>query len=571
MSFSDLSVRTRLIALLGLLSAVLFGTVLFSWYALSRTGDRLADTLQLTGDVQQAVNLSRKAQVDFKIQVQEWKDLLIRGGDAQDYEKYSKAFDASAATVQEDFKQLAPLMKAIGLTTRNIDKAAAEHDILLQKYKEALKSYDRADPARTTAVDRQVRGIDRVPTSNIDDIVKEIRERSDVLAGETVQTAKDERSRLVTWLLVVALLAVAASLSLGWYVTRGIVGPLQSATELAERVAGGDLTTRIESAARDETGRLLSALSKMSRALSSLVAEVRAGAHAVTTASTEIAAGNLDLSSRTEQQASSIEETAASLEELASTVNQNAGNAREVEKLAGTATTVANRGGHVVDEVVRTMDEIQVSSKKISEIIGVIDSIAFQTNILALNAAVEAARAGEQGRGFAVVATEVRGLAQRSATAAKEIKALITSSVETVDSGTRLAGEAGRTMHEIVASVNRVSSLIGDISTATNEQSVGINHVNIAVQELERVTQQNASLVEESAAASESLKIQARRLVETVAVFKVEGQNGEYELDGTDPVRRSAARYKASMRSRLPQRQAPVISSLPLESLRELE
>ncbi|MEO8103800.1 MAG: methyl-accepting chemotaxis protein, partial [Betaproteobacteria bacterium] len=475
-----------------------------------------------------------------------WKNLLLRGGEARDYDTYTKAFENSSRAVTEDLKSLVPVMKAIGLNAQSVDKALSEHEALDKKYLEAIKTYNATDPQRAETVDRSVRGIDRAATDHIDAIVKEIRERGDMVEKELAATARDERNMLVTWLLLVATLAVSVSLMLGWIIIRSIVVPLEEATTIAQRVASGDLTARIEVTSNDETGRLLQALKRMTDSLSALVEEVRIGAETVTTASTQIAAGNADLSSRTEEQASSIEETAASIEELTSTVNQNAENAKEADKLAMSASEIANRGGDVVNKVVVTMDSIQGSSKKISEIIGVIDGIAFQTNILALNAAVEAARAGEQGRGFAVVASEVRSLAQRSASAAKEIKGLITDSVETVDSGSKLVDEAGRTMQEVVRSVKRVSDIIGEIATATNEQSSGIGQVNTAVLELERVTQQNAALVEESAAASESLKHQATRLAETVAVFKVDA-NRLHEA----PVAPSHREAHSSSRARL--------------------
>ncbi len=538
MKFRDLSVRTRLIALLCLLSVALLGTVAYNWYALVRSGDRLAVALKTSNDIEQAVDLTRKSQLDFKVQVQEWKNILIRGGIDKDFEKHNRAFENASRAVSGDLKELAPVLKEIGLTTQSVDKAVSEHEVLNRKYIEALKQYNPADPLRTETVDNLVRGLDRAATDHIDDIVKEVRARGDVLEKELATGAHDERVFLIAWLCVVAALAIVGSLALGWVTMRSIVVPLQKATEIAQRVADGDLTVRIEATANDETGRLLQALKRMTESLSALVEEVRIGAETVTTASTQIAAGNVDLSSRTEEQASSIEETAASIEELTSTVNQNAENAKEADRLAISASEIANRGGDVVNQVVMTMDNIQGSSKKISEIIGVIDGIAFQTNILALNAAVEAARAGEQGRGFAVVASEVRSLAQRSASAAKEIKGLITDSVETVESGSKLVDEAGRTMQEVVRSVKRVSDIIGEIATATNEQSSGISQVNTAVTELERVTQQNAALVEESAAASESLKHQATRLVETVAAFKL-AEHSQHTLPAAPTTRQA--------------------------------
>ena len=316
-----------------------------------------------------------------------------------------------------------------------------------------------------------------------------------------------------------AVLLVAAVFA--WWLTRLITVPLRDALKIAETVAKGDLTSRIESTSNDETGKLLRALMAMNRSLVNVVGTVRRSSDNVATGSTQIAIGNQDLSQRTEEQAANLQETAASMEQLSGSVTTNSSAAREVAQLATSASDVAVRGGVVVGQVVETMQQISSSSKKIGDIIGVIDSIAFQTNILALNAAVEAARAGEQGRGFAVVASEVRALAQRSATAAREIKALIGDSVERVEIGSRHAAEAGQTMDDIVTQVKRLNDLITEISAATLEQGTGIAQVGDAMAQLDQVTQQNAALVEESAAAAESLKQQASELVKAVAVFRL--------------------------------------------------
>jgi len=315
--------------------------------------------------------------------------------------------------------------------------------------------------------------------------------------------------------------SLLAAVAIAWLITRSIVKPLNRAVEVARTVAAGDLSSHIEVTSTDETGQLLAALKDMNTSLRDIVGQVRAGTETIATASDEIASGNLDLSSRTEQQASSLEETASSMEELTSTVKQNAEHARQANGLARSASDVATRGGAVVDEVVDTMGAIHTSASKIVDIISVIDGIAFQTNILALNAAVEAARAGEQGRGFAVVASEVRNLAQRSASAAKEIKLLIDDSVAKVDAGSRLVTQAGSTMSEIVVSVKRVTDIMGEITIASQEQENGIEQINQAVSEMDAVTQQNAALVEEAAAAAQSLKEQSARLAETVSVFNV--------------------------------------------------
>jgi len=338
-------------------------------------------------------------------------------------------------------------------------------------------------------------------------------------AGEEAE-ALSKRTQLL--ILVLALVAAFISVVVAYLATRSITGPLTEAVGIAQRVADGDLTSVIEASSRDETGQMMHALKHMNASLIKIVAEVRAGTDSIASASSEIASGNLDLSSRTEQQAASLGRTASSMRELTDTVQQNADNARQANQLAAKASEVAVRGGSVVAHVINTMGSITASSSKIVDIIGVIDGIAFQTNILALNAAVEAARAGEQGRGFAVVASEVRNLAQRSAAAAKEIKTLIGDSVDKVREGSTLVEQAGVTMEEVVASVRRVTDIMGEITSASQEQSAGIAQVNHTIVDMDETTQQNAALVEEAAAAAASMQDQAANLARVVSVFKLD-------------------------------------------------
>ncbi|MBB6133407.1 methyl-accepting chemotaxis protein [Massilia aurea] len=326
-----------------------------------------------------------------------------------------------------------------------------------------------------------------------------------------------------TTLIGMGILAIGLGVTFGIFITRSIVRPIQDAVAVADRVSSGDLSSQFTVTTRDETGQLMAALQKMNDNLLGIVTRVRAGTETIATASAEIAAGNLDLSSRTEQQAGSLEETASSMEELTSTVRQNADNARRANTMASEAASIAGQGGAVIAQVVGTMSEINASSRKIVDITSVIDSIAFQTNILALNAAVEAARAGEQGRGFAVVASEVRNLAHRSAAAAKEIKSLIDDSVQKVEAGTTLVDSAGTTMTNIVQSISLVTGIMSEISHASDEQSAGIEQVNAAITEMDQATQQNAALVEQAAAAAGSMQEQAAHLADVVSVFKTGG------------------------------------------------
>jgi len=350
------------------------------------------------------------------------------------------------------------------------------------------------------------------------------------LMHESAKRVQDIAATTSLLMLVIAVIAVVAGAAIAWFLTRSITrqlgGEPDYASAVAREIAAGNLAVEVNIKAGDKTS-LLANMRDMRDSLVKVVGQVRIGTDTIATASTQIAAGNLDLSSRTEEQASSLEETASSMEELTSTVRQNAENARQANQLVVSTADVAAKGRQVVGQVVDTMASIKDSSRKIADIIGVIDGIAFQTNILALNAAVEAARAGEQGRGFAVVASEVRNLAQRSAGAAKEIKALIEDSVGKVEAGGKLVDEAGKTMDEIVGSVKRVTDIMGEIAAASQEQSAGIEQVNQAVGQMDEMTQQNAALVEQAAAAAESLQDQAARLAEAVSVFKLDGVSGQ--------------------------------------------
>ena len=431
------------------------------------------------------------------------------------FEKEMAVSSARATEIQND----------IGKSQLSAEEQALYQDVLSTRkaYTEVRKNVFKAKNAGDLELGKRLyegdMGVKR-------DIYLASLKKLEVLEAKLLdESAAQIRLRYESGRLLLISLGVAAILlgiACAYWITRSITRPITRAVEVAEAVSAGDLTSHIVVESRDETGQLMHALKNMNDKLVSIVGQVRAGTESISTASSEIAAGNLDLSSRTEEQASSLEETASSMEELTSTVKLNADNARSANQLAIDASQIASKGGVVVSEVVSTMGSINDSSRKIVDIISVIDAIAFQTNILALNAAVEAARAGEQGRGFAVVASEVRNLAQRSSAAAKEIKGLIDDSVQKVEAGSQLVDKAGRTMDEIVQSISHVTQIMNQITDASDEQRTGIEQVNRAIGQMDQVTQQNAALVEEAAAAAESMQEQAAKLAEVVGVFKLD-------------------------------------------------
>lgn len=429
-----------------------------------------------------------------------------------------------AAAAAESTKQSTEYQKQLEDLLQG-DEARKLFDNLSQARKRYLSTRDAVSAAKKAGEVDRARGIfeqEFQPAAvAFQDAMKAVMQHERAQLDEAALRVEAENRHARWALLAFALSALLAGVALSFWLARSITQPLRQAVDVAEAIARFDLSSRIDVRSHDETGRLLHSLASMQGALQNLVRSVRLSTDSISVASAEIATGNMDLSSRTEQTASSLQEAAASMMQLTGTVRQTADSAATANQLASSAAEVAQRGGSVVSQVVSTMEEISGSSRRIGDIIGTIDGIAFQTNILALNAAVEAARAGEQGRGFAVVAGEVRSLAQRSAEAAREIKTLIGASVEKVESGARLVKDAGETMTEIVSSVQRVTDIIGEISAAAQEQRDGIDQINVAVSHLDQMTQQNAALVEEAASAAESLKDQSGKLAEEVTVFKV--------------------------------------------------
>ena len=513
MKFDNLRVAHKMwTVILGLLALMLVTAIWTQWYGRKVTAETEEAVSRYEGAITTAVSWRGLAEVAVTMSMSSFvtTDQALKAD-----------FDARVAALTA---RITPVQEKIGKTSVSPEDkaalakvAATRADIRGQtdKLKELTDAGDAA--AKQDYLAKVYRPKAVAYLESIDQFVAAQERQRDA----AVQAAHDSRANLVVIGAVAAIAVVALGMLLAALLVRSITRPLDRAVSLAEAISAGDLTQNIHDDRKDELGVLTRALSGMSTRLRSVVSEVRHGVDSVSSASVEIANGNHDLSARTEQTASNLEETAASMEQLTATVSQSADTARQANQLAGTAAQAAARGGEVVGQVVSSMQQITDSSRKISDIIGTIDGIAFQTNILALNAAVEAARAGEQGRGFAVVASEVRSLAQRSAEAAKEIKTLISASVENVESGSAQVAQAGQSMEEIVSSVQRVSDLIGEITASSTEQRDGIAQVNQAVTHLDQMTQQNAALVEESTAAAASMRDQAQKLAEVVSMFNV--------------------------------------------------
>ncbi|MBO9329944.1 HAMP domain-containing protein [Achromobacter xylosoxidans] len=531
-NFGNLSIGARLALGFGAVLALLLalaGTAQYKLAQIERINQAIIQQTWAGASAVSVIDVTTRANARANLE-------LIVDADPAASEKRFVQIDQNRRTIDQALAALRPLYASAqdSARLRALEEVRGRYVRSFQAVGAQLKNGER-DAARQRLLEETLPLLDSLQNHIVE--LSRLQAAEMRQAGEASQEITRQAERLN---LALAGIALALGALFAWRVARSVTRPLARAVKAAESVAGGDLSQRIEAGAGDETGRLLHALQDMQDRLAGAVRAIRGGAETISSASGQIAAGNADLSSRTEEQAASLEETAASMEELASTVKQNADNASQADRLAAGACAIAERGGSAVSAVVGTMQEISASSRKISEIVSVIDAIAFQTNILALNAAVEAARAGEQGKGFAVVAGEVRSLAQRSAQAAREVKALIEDSAGKVADGSRQAQEAGATMQEVVASVQRVTDIMGEIAAASREQASGIEQVNRAVAQMDVVTQQNAALVEQAAAAAGSMQDQARELVGAVGVFRL-----------TDDASRGQQDAPARLRARL--------------------
>jgi methyl-accepting chemotaxis protein len=513
--FKNLSIKSRLIFVIGFLSVLLVGIGVLGLFGMSKANEGLRSVFE-----DRTIPLGQVSSIESRL-LQNRLAIAVSL-----VTPTPEVIKERTAVIEKNIAEISKIWEAYMATY-----LTPEEKKLAEKFAEDRKKFvvEGLKPTIAALRANNIKEANRLVVEVIRPTYKPVGEGIEALTKLQLDVAKQEydqaQARYAT-IRNVALAAIVFGVALaawiGFALIRAIVRPLNEAVAIANAVASGDLTSKIEVKTRDETGKLSQALKDMNENLVKLVGNVRASADSITTGAGEIAAGNSDLSQRTEEQASSLEETASSMEELTSTVKQNAENAKQANQLARGASEIAVKGGEVVNDVVITMSSINESSRKIVDIISVIDGIAFQTNILALNAAVEAARAGEQGRGFAVVAGEVRNLAQRSAAAAKEIKGLIGDSVDKVEGGTKLVEEAGKTMDEIVTAVKRVTDIMAEISAASTEQSAGIEQVNQAITQMDEVTQQNAALVEEAAAAAESLEEEAQNLSAAASVFKLD-------------------------------------------------
>ncbi|HET7765869.1 MAG TPA: methyl-accepting chemotaxis protein [Burkholderiales bacterium] len=549
----NLKISTKLMALLGMLLAAIVIVSVVGNFALRQANERAAENLTEALDVLHAVNSGNRAQVAFKVQVQNWKDTLLRGHDQKDYDNYLAQFKDRDEAFRKEMDALKTRTAKLGLPTGAIDDAAKAHDELDQEYRAALQSFQIAKAETSALVDRQVRGKDRPLDEKLVKIVEDLRQYARDASAKAQEAGAVEARRMTVIFVTVTALVVAAGIMLGLVILRGITRPLAEAVSVAEKVAAGDLTVIVQNASKDEVGKLLDSLRDMTAKLAQVVGEVRSSAESLSSASEEVSATSQSMNQAASEQAASVEETSASVEQMTASITQNGENAKVTDGMAVQAAKQATEGGVAVEQTVAAMKDI---AKKIS----IIDDIAYQTNLLALNAAIEAARAGEHGKGFAVVAGEVRKLAERSQVAAQEIGEMAGTSVA-------VAEKAGKLLVEMVPAIKKTSDLVQEIAAASQEQSSSVGQINTSMTQLNQVTQQNASSSEELAATAEEMSSQAQNLQQLVAFFKVEGADHAAPRVARPAAAKPAAHHGAQARPAAPARgqaHAPAFGGLAL-------